>query len=266
MPKQNSTQPTFAIIGGGISGLSAAYYLQKQFPSAAITVFEASSRVGGVLKTEKQHGFLVECSADMFVTKPSAALDLCRELGMDDDLLQTQPVEDRAFIGLGKKIFPIPAGLSMMVPTKPQPILDCEFLSDEGKSRFLSEHEIAPTVSEDDESLRSFAVRRFGIEAYEKIIQPMVSGIYTADPDKLSMHATMQRFVDMEREHGSLIRAMQQNRNEGDQQASGARYGMFRTPAGGMEMLITAITKALPKVNFKTDVLVSKVSPETESY
>ena len=265
MPKPNSTKPTFAVIGGGISGLSAAYYLQKRFASAAITVFESSSRVGGVLKTEKHQNFLVECSADMFVTQPSAAMELCRDLGIQDDLLQTQPVEDRAFIGLGKKIFPIPAGLSMMVPTKAQPIVDCEFLSDEGKSRFLSEHNVAATVSEDDESLKSFAVRRFGVEAYEKIIQPMVSGIYTADPDKLSMHATMQRFVDMEREHGSLIGAMEQNRTDGDHQASGARYGMFRTPAGGMEALVTAITKALPKVKYETDVLVSKVSPETGS-
>ena len=262
MPQPNSTKPTFAIIGGGISGLSAAYYLQKKFPSAAITVFESSAQMGGVLKTEQHENFLVECSADMFVTQPSAAMELCRELGIQDDLLQTQPVQDRAFIGLGEKIFPIPAGLSMMVPTNPQPILDCEFLSEQGKTRFLAEHEVAATISENDESLKSFAVRRFGIEAYEKIIQPMVSGIYTADPDKLSMHATMQRFVDMEREHGSLIGAMQQNRSDGDHQASGARYGMFRTPAGGMGALATAIIKALPKVNFKTDVLVSKVSPE----
>ena len=265
MPKQNSTKSTFAIVGGGISGLSAAYYLQKRFPSAAITVYESSTRVGGVLKTEQHQGFLIECSADMFVTQPSAAMELCRDLGIQDDLLQTQPVEDRALIGLGKKIFPIPAGLSMMVPTKAQPILDCEFLSDEGKSRFLSEDEIAATISEDDESLKAFAVRRFGNEAYEKIIQPMISGIYTADPDKLSMHATMQRFVDMEREHGSLIGAMQQTRTDGDQQASGARYGMFRTPSGGMETLVTAITNALPSVDFKTDVLVSKVSPEKSS-
>ena len=265
MSNTNSTKPKYAVIGGGISGLSAAYYLQKRLPSAAITLFEASPRVGGVLKTDQNHNFLVECSADMFVTQPSAAMELCRDLGIQDDLLQTQPVEDRAFIGLGKKIFPIPAGLSMMVPTKEQPILDCEFLSDEGKSRFLAEDEVAATISEGDESLKSFAVRRFGIEAYEKVIQPMISGIYTADPDKLSMHATMQRFVEMERNHGSLIEAMKQTRTDGDQQASGARYGMFRTPAGGMEALVVAITNALPNVNFKTDVLVSKVAPVENS-
>lgn len=258
----SNSQPSYAIIGGGISGLSAAYYLQKRMPDAAITVFESGQRMGGVLKTTRRGNFLVETSADMFVTQPSAAMELCRDLGIQDDLLQTLPVEDRAFIGLGKKIFPVPLGLSMMVPTLRQPILESELLSDKGKARYLSEDQIEAATNTGDESLKSFAVRRFGIEAYEKIIQPMVSGIYTADPDKLSMHATMQRFVDMEREHGSLITAMQNNRNDGDRQASGARYGMFRAPAGGMESLVSSIVKALPNVTFKTDAPVTKVSPD----
>jgi len=168
-------KPSYAIIGGGISGLSAAYYLQKKMPKAAITVFEAGPRLGGVLKTVRHGEFLIESSADMFVTKPAAAIELCHDLGIEDDLLQTQPVEHRAFIGLGEKIFPVPEGLSMMVPTKPQPILDCELLTDEGKSRFLSEHEIEASSSDDDESLKSFAVRRFGIEAYE--CMPRCSGL-----------------------------------------------------------------------------------------
>ena len=253
-------QSTYAIIGGGISGLSSAFYLQKKKPEASITVFESSDRLGGVLKSVRHGDFLVEGSADMFVTQPPAAIDLCRDLGIEDDLLQTQPVDDRAFIGMGKKIFPVPKGLSMMVPTLPQPIHESELLSDEGKARFLAEDQVEAASKNADESLKSFAVRRFGVEAYEKIIQPMVSGIYTADPDKLSMRATMQRFVDMEREHGSLIAAMQNNRNEGDQQASGARYGMFRAPVSGMESLIESITTALPQVEFKTNTLVSSVA------
>ncbi len=255
-------QSTYAIIGGGISGLSAAFYLQKEKPEASITVFESSARLGGVLKTVRHGDFLVESSADMFVTQPAAAIDLCKDLGIEGDLLQTQPVDDRAFIGLGKKMYPVPKGLSMMVPTLREPILESKLLSDEGKTRFLSEDQVEAANSPADESLKSFAVRRFGIEAYEKIIQPMVSGIYTADPDKLSMHATMQRFVDMEREHGSLITAMENNRDEGDRQASGARYGMFRAPASGMETLIESITTALPQVTFKTNTMVSSVAPK----
>ena len=255
-------QSTYAIIGGGISGLSAAFYLQKKNPDASITVFESSARLGGVLKSVRHGDFLVEGSADMFVTQPPAAMKLCRDLGIEGDLLQTQPVDDRAFIGLGKKMYPVPKGLSMMVPTLSQPILESELLTDEGKTRFLAEDKIEAASSTADESLKSFAVRRFGIEAYEKIIQPMVSGIYTADPDKLSMQATMQRFVDMEYEHGSLIAAMEKNRDEDDRQASGARYGMFRAPAGGMESLIESLTTALPQVEFKTNTLVSSVAPK----
>jgi len=255
-------ESTYAIIGGGISGLSAAFYLQKKHPDAAITVYESTARLGGVLKTVRYESFLVEASADMFVTQPPSAIELCRALGIEEDLLQTQPVDDRAFIGLGKKIFPVPKGLSMMVPTIPEPILESALLSEEGKARYLAEHEIEANDSDQDESLKSFALRRFGIEAYEKIIQPMVSGIYTADPEKLSMHATMQRFVDMEREHGSLITALNNDRNQGDRQASGARYGMFRTPKKGMETLVTSIINALPRVEFKTGTMVSTIAPK----
>ena len=254
--KQN---PTFAVIGGGISGLSAAFYLQKRFPDASITVMESSERLGGVLKTTHRDGFLIEASADMFVSNPPAALSLCQELGIEENLLQTQPVQDRAFIGLGKELFAVPKGLSMMVPTLPQPIHDSNLLTEDGKSRFLGEDKIPAQSGEEDESLKSFAVRRFGIEAYEKIIQPMVSGIYTADPNKLSMHATMQRFVDMERQHGSLITALKQNKSDGDQQASGARYAMFRAPVGGMGTLAEAIVEALPQVTFKSNSAVSNI-------
>lgn len=253
-------QPTYAVIGGGVSGLTAAYYLRQKRPDAAITVFESSSRLGGVLKTIRNGEFLVEASADMFVTQPSDAMDLCHDLSIEDQLLQTQPVDDRAFIGMGTEIHAVPKGLSMMVPTLEQPILNCDLLSEEGKARFLAEHEVPPQSIDNDESLKSFAVRRFGVEAYEKIIQPMVSGIYTADPDKLSMQATMQRFVTMERQHGSLITALQHDQSSGDRQASGARYGLFRAPKNGMQSLITALVAATPDVEFKTDTRIAEIN------
>lgn len=262
----SQTQPSYAIIGGGLSGLTSAFYLRKKLPDAVITVFESSPRLGGVLQTFRQGDFLIEASADMFVTQPSAAMDLCNELGIQEQLLETQPVQERAFIGLDEKIHPVPKGLSMMVPTLQQPILDCEFLSPEGKTRYLAEDKIAPATTQDDESLRSFAVRRFGTEAYEKIIQPMVSGIYTADPEKLSMQATMQRFVNMERQHGSLITATEVDQSADDRQASGARYAMFRSPKTGMESLITALINATPEIEFKTKTHVTDISPDRHGW
>ena len=259
----NTSSASFAIIGGGISGLSAAWYLKKLRPEALVTVFESSDEAGGVLQTVREGDFLIEQAADMFVARPNFALELCRELGIEDELLTTNPVEERAFIGLGDEIHPVPQGLSMMVPTLEQPILETKLLTDAGKQRFLSEDKIAPANNDDDESLKSFAVRRFGVEAYEKIIQPMVSGIYTADPEKLSMRATMKRFVDMEREHGSLIAATALSTE--DRAARGARYDLFRAPAGGISQLIKSLTDALTQFPNTTISLNSSVSSITQS-
>lgn len=248
-----------AIIGGGISGLSAAWYLQQLSPETHTTLFEASDQIGGVLQTVRMGDFLIEQAADMFVAQPDHALQLCREIGIADRLMTTNRVADRAYIGLGEKVSPVPRGLSMMVPTLEQPVLQSNLLSDIGKQRFLSEDQIAPAKIDGphtDESLKSFAIRRFGIEAYEKIIQPMVSGIYTADPERLSMNATMKRFVDMEQSAGSLIAAHRAKRSstdgaqvaesKEDQSASGARYSMFRAPVGGIAELPRGIADRMP--------------------
>lgn len=259
----NTNPASYAIIGGGISGLSAAWYLKKLRPEALVTVFELGDKTGGVLQTVREGDFLIEQAADMFVARPSFALELCRDLGIEDELLTTKPVEERAFIGLGDELHPVPQGLSMMVPTLEQPILETKLLTEEGKQRFLSEDKIAPTDVDGDESLKSFAVRRFGIEAYEKIIQPMVSGIYTADPEKLSMRATMKRFVDMERTHGSLITATALSSE--DKAARGARYDLFRAPQGGIGQLIESLTDALIKFPNTTIATNSPVASITKS-
>ncbi len=263
----NNDPNSFAIIGGGISGLSAAWYLKKLRPEALITVFESGPEAGGVLQTVREGDFLIEQAADMFVARPSFALELCRELGIEDELVTTKPVEERAYIGLGDELFPVPQGLSMMVPTLEQPILETELLTEEGKQRFLAEDKVPPAEIGGDESLRSFAVRRFGVEAYEKIIQPMVSGIYTADPEKLSMRATMKRFVDMERTHGSLIAATALSTE--DNAARGARYDLFRAPVGGISQLIESLTAALakfPNTTIATNSVVDSIKKSDQRW
>ena len=267
----NSTNSSYAIIGGGISGLSAAWYLRKSSPEASICVFESSDRLGGVLQTDYQQGFIIEQAADMFVTRPDAALQLCKELNIDGDLYLTHPVEDRAFIGLGKDIFPIPKGLSMMVPTLAGPIRETALLSEDGKQRFLDEHLVPPCDPNEDESLKSFAIRRFGVEAYQKIIQPMVSGIYTADPEKLSMRATMKRFFDMEQSAGSLIEAHRREKEAAgqsteDEAASGARYSLFRAPARGLNSMIVRLQEELAAtVSLNVNASVSAVTQGTDA-
>ncbi len=244
------------IVGAGISGLTAAWKARQLRPDIQITIFESSDRIGGVLQTDRIDGYLVENAADMFSCQPDAALQLCRELGIEDQLLGTAEPKNKAFVGLGDQVVPVPKGFSLMVPTIAQSILDWPLLSDTGKQRLLEEVNVPRRDYESDssdESFHSFAVRRFGQEAFDVLIQPLVSGIYSADPKLLSMNATMKRFVDMEKEHGSLIKAMESKRgsnDKSDSRASGARYSLFRGPRDGFASLVSALANSFDDQTF----------------
>ncbi len=252
---------TITIVGGGITGLSAAFFAQRAMPDAQITVLESSELWGGVLQTESTEGYLIEHSADMFTTDPESAIQICEHLGKTDELLQTIPIDDRAYVATEDTIHPVPRGLSLMLPSDLESILATPLLSEAAKDRFQAEEQIAPNDWIQDESLLSFATRRFGREVYETLIQPLVGGIYTADPEKLSMQATMARFVAMEKQHGSLIQAGRVARGKAIQrEASGARYGMFRAPKQGISELIRWIMESLPKVDFQINSSVESVA------
>ena len=221
-----SQTKTIAIIGGGVTGLSAAYHAQVSFPGANIVLLESADRLGGVLQTDHVDGYTIERSADMFVTDPPDAFDVCQRLGHQDELIQTTPMQDRAFVATGDSMHPVPSGLSLMLPNDLDSVLGSALLDEKAKQRFQQEKDVPARQSDQDESLESFAVRRFGQSVFEQLIQPLVSGIYTADPKKLSMNATMKRFVDMEQEHGSLIRAAENSKSNSktsahEKQASG---------------------------------------------
>jgi oxygen-dependent protoporphyrinogen oxidase len=258
--------PRIAIIGGGISGLASARRLTELLPNASLTLFEAADRLGGVLDTVERDGFLIERSADNFLTQPPAAAELCRRLGMADELLPTNHERRRAFVVRDGRLLPIPDGFYLMSPRKLGPLLASPLLSWPAKLRLLAEPFIprrkrSPSgkgQGEDtaDESVADFACRRLGREAFEQIIQPLVAGIYTADPHKLSMAATMPQFVEMERTQGSLLRATLFHRRTGHfsdksnsesipqhdaDQAAGPRYALFTAPKRGMKSLITAL-------------------------
>ena len=260
---------TIAVIGGGISGMSAAYRLLKDSPDVNVILIEADDHLGGVLGTDQVGDFLVERSADMFSIEPDAGLQLCRELEMESDLLQTQPVQQRAFVSHESGIQPVPQGLALMLPNQLDSILQSKLISESGKSRFLEEETVQPRLDADDESLESFAVRRFGSEMFQQVIQPLTSGIYSADPKSLSMLATMKRFVDMEREHGSLIAAARANQADQDQNTSGARYGLFRAPAGGFQELVDRLQSAIeshaPRFQLKTGSRVTHLKYDKQA-
>jgi oxygen-dependent protoporphyrinogen oxidase len=241
MPKRR-----IAVIGGGITGLAAAHRLRELEPNADVTVIEAGPRLGGSLYTECRDGFLLEHGADNFITNLPAGLDLCRRLGLEDQLQQTRPEGRRVMIVRDGRLYPVPDGFMVMAPEKLRPLLTTPLLSVMGKVRLLAEAVVPRRKEHGDESLESFATRRLGREAFERLVQPLVAGIYTADASKLSLAATLPRFLEMEREHGSLIRAAMANRKRDKaSKDSGARYSLFVAPRDGTTTIVNALAESI---------------------
>jgi protoporphyrinogen/coproporphyrinogen III oxidase len=268
LPLSPSGQRRVAVVGGGISGLAAAHRVTELDASAQVALFEASSRVGGILQTDRRDGWLIERSADMFTTREPWALDLCRRIGIADELIETDARYRRAFVVRQGRLIPVPEGFTLMSPAKVWPIITTPLLSPLGKLRLAWEYFTPARRDDADESLESFVVRRFGREAFDRLIQPLIGGIYTADPAKLSMAATLPQFVELERKRGSLIRGMrvqgaakasggrgtdgvaggppEARKREQGATGSGARYGLFVAPREGMQRLVDALAARLP--------------------
>jgi oxygen-dependent protoporphyrinogen oxidase len=253
-----------AVVGGGISGLAAAQRIVELDARAEVTLFEASGRLGGVLQTERRDGWLIECAADMFTTREPWAIDLCRRVGLADELIETDTRFRRAFVVRRGKLLPVPAGFTLMTPAKVWPVVTTPILSPLGKLRLAAEYFVQRRSDESDESLASFAVRRFGREAFERLIQPLIGGIYTADPSMLSMAATLPQFVEMERRWGSVDRGMRKKAEGGRMKdegggSSGARYGLFVAPRLGMQQLVEAVAAQLPAGCVRLNCRVTKL-------
>jgi oxygen-dependent protoporphyrinogen oxidase len=267
--------PGIAIIGGGIAGLAAAHRLSEIAPKVRVTLFEAADRLGGVLATESRDGYLIERSADMFVTQPPWAADLCGRIGLGDELVGTDDRYRKAYVVRRGKLLPVPAGFALLQPARLWPLFKSPILSWRGKLRIGLEYFLPRrpwSTGADDESLASFARRRLGREAYLRLVQPLVGGIYTADPEQLSLAATLPRFLEMEHEYRSLIRAAWQERKSHPrmkaaapgESASGARYGMFVAPRQGMKSLVDALARAIPEVDVRLNSPIERLERTAE--
>ena len=233
------------IIGGGISGLAAAHRLLELDKTNQITLLEASSRLGGTIETTNRDGFLIERGPDSFISEKPEALALAKRLGLESQLIQTNEEYRRSFIVRNGRLRPVPEGFQLLAPSRILPFLTSDIFSLAGKARMAADlflpRKIANGVS--DESLASFVRRRLGAEALERMAQPMVGGIYTADPETLSLRATLPRFLEMEREHRSLILAMLRQGQSQKKGTSGARYSLFLCFKGGMQVLVDELAK-----------------------
>ena len=254
------------VIGGGLSGLAVAHRLVERAATARrpveVVVLEAKDRLGGAIWTRRRDGFTLEGGADSFITNKPWGVDLCRRLGLGESLIGTDPQHRRSFVVREGRLVPVPEGFVLMAPNRLGPILTTPILSWRGKLRMLMDLVLPRKDDDGDESLASFVKRRLGREALERLVQPLVGGIYTADPAELSLRATLPQFCKMEREHGSLIRAALYNarRNRsGERDASGARYGLFVTLADGMDTLPRALAAALPPGTVRLGAAVRRI-------
>jgi protoporphyrinogen/coproporphyrinogen III oxidase len=238
------------VVGGGITGLAAAHraveLARERASELDLTLLEARDRLGGTIATERAGGFLVEAGPDSFLSEKPWALTLCRRLGVEDRLVRTDDRFRKVFVWRAGRLHPLPDGFQLLAPTKLGPFVRSGLFSWRGKLRMALDLAL-PRGASDDESLGAFVRRRLGREALERVAQPLVAGIYTADPDDLSLAATMPRFGELERRERSIILGLwRAGRRAPMVGTSGARWSLFVTFANGMEELVSTLASRLP--------------------
>ena len=256
------------VIGGGIAGLAAAHRIvelnSEQSLAADVSLLEASNRLGGSIGTERIGDFLIEAGPDSFISEKPSALRLCERLGLAPRLVSTQAAYQKIYVVYRGQLEALPEGFFLLAPTRFWPFIQTPLFSWRGKLRMASELLVprAP-INHNDESLGSFVRRRFGREALERVAQPLIGGIYAADPEQLSLAATMPRFLAMERSRRSIIRSMwsdQRRRTRRRETGSGARWSLFVTLAGGMQELVDALAERLPENGIRYSEAASAVN------
>jgi oxygen-dependent protoporphyrinogen oxidase len=269
-----------AIIGGGVSGLSAAYALEKQRKKGAeinYVLFEAGPRLGGVIATERVGDFLIEAGPDSFLTEKPWASDLCRELGLGDQLIASNGAERRTYILLNGRLVPIPDGLMFMVPTDFMAAFFSSLFSWPTKLRFLREWFYRPSPDLPESTAAEFVERHYGREMVERVADPLLSGVYGGRADELSASSVLARFVEIEARQGSLGRAMVAARklqslsaeqsSAGQPRAavptrSGQAKSLFTSLKGGLQALTDALAAQISESEQRLNTQVQAVNPE----
>jgi oxygen-dependent protoporphyrinogen oxidase len=252
------------IVGGGVSGLAAAQRL-IELGQTNVTLLEASSRLGGTIHTEYRDDFLIERGPDSFISEKPEGLALAKRLGLESQLIQTNEKYRRSFIVRNGRLRAVPEGFQLLAPSRMWPFLTSDIFSVAAKARIAMDLFLPrkSTNGSQDESLASFVRRRLGQEALERMAQPMVGGIYTADPETLSLRATLPRFLDMERKHRSLILAMLRQGQVQKSGTSGARYSLFLSFDRGMQVLVDALAQIKAEIRLDTRVENLKLDNRT---
>ncbi len=240
------------VIGGGIAGLAAALRLEQLAPGADVVLIESAPHVGGKLVTERIGPFLVEAAPDSFLTTKPRGIGLCDELGLSGQVVSRVAANSRTFVRLGDELCPLPAGLTGMIPTRMDTLAASGILSAEGLARLEREVDLAPDASNGDESIAAFVTRRMGREAYERLVEPLMSGIFAGDGEQLSLAATFPNLRELELQYGSVMRGLLAR------PGGGSAVPPFASLRGGMGELVAAIARRLTR----TDVICGRAATE----
>lgn len=254
-----------AIIGGGISGLSAAYTVeQKRRAGASVqyVLFESSPRLGGVLVTEREDGCLIEAGPDSFLTEKPWATDLSKNVGLGDQLIGSNDSERKTYILVNGKLTVMPDGLMFMVPTKILPTVFSGLFSVKTKMRMAGEWFHPPHKAEQDETVAELVERHYGAEMVDRLADPLLSGVYGGEASQLSVRAVLPRFAEMESKHGSLGRAMLSARKKMAQASNGPGRPLFTSLKNGMQQLVDSVITHLDSAALRTGVPVLSLQPQ----
>lgn len=260
------------IIGGGITGLAAAFYLtraaRERGQHVEFVLLEKEGRLGGTILTEKVSGYTIEAGPDCFLSEKIGVLDLCKDLGIEGRLLRTNDDRKGTYVLWKGRLHELPEGVVLMVPTRFMPFVTSSLISLLGKVRMGMEFFVRRPAEDSDESLGDFILRRFGSEALVKIGEPLVAGVHAGDPMTMSMRATFPRFLEMERKYGSLIRAMLSARRamkrRPPQQGSGPT--LFMALRDGLGEMVRTLARSLPEGCIRTGSAVSSVKKTPAGY
>lgn len=257
-----------AIAGGGISGLSAAFVLEQlrrtATPNLEYTLFESAPRMGGVLRTEHVEGCIVEAGPDSFLAEKPWAAELCRSVGIGDQLIGSSDAARKTYILRAGRLVEIPDGLMFMVPTKIFPTLLSPLFSWKTKLRMAREFFHAPGAAQNDESVASLVSRHYGEEMVDRLADPLLSGIYGGSAADLSVRAVMARFAEMEQVDGSLSRAMLKARKKMPQ--SNVQPPLFTSLKNGMEQMVQAVVSRLSASSLRASTAVQAIRPDANGW